>query len=145
MPPRPPTTGSARPGCTGWPRRDLFLNLKAHDRVATTHPLSPSPFVVYVDRVESTDGSVNLQLEASVRQTGITTAGNVRVQVDEQVPRVRTYNALHSSHFLPDGTALPLDPAVYVNPTSTPIDSMYRFEERQAQPAGTVQPYAGTT
>ncbi|HEY9239276.1 MAG TPA: hypothetical protein VIP10_10605, partial [Burkholderiaceae bacterium] len=123
---------------------DIALRLQAYDRVPADHALRPAALTVYVDRVESTDGSVDLLLDASVEQSAPPSVGNVRVQVIETMPPgSQTYNALHSRHFLPDGGTLSLDPAAYAS-GGTPVASTYRFEERQARPEGTVRHFAGT-
>jgi hypothetical protein len=124
-------------------QQDVFLRLKAYDRVPDGHPLRPASFIAYVDRVSSTNGSVDLLLEDSVRQAVASGPGNVQVQVRDKVS-TETYDRPHSRHFLPDGTPLSLDTAAYPG-AGTPIDSLYRFEQRQARPGGSLLNYAGTT
>ena len=106
------------------------------DRVAGTGD-TPDPFVVYVDSITSTAGTVDLRLEELLRDTGPSDTGKVNVRVYDLAagsPRigeaadpaydcavvpingsVRIYCADHDRHFLPDeGTLQPHDPAVYV-------------------------------
>src|SRR5262249_30720693 len=47
---------------------DVFLDLTGYDRVPDSYASRPNPFIVYVDHVQSTAGSVNLKLEDSIRQ-----------------------------------------------------------------------------
>ena len=131
----------------------LALRLEGHDRVPTGHPARPATFIVYVDRAESTTGTVDIRLEESVHDAGSGTAGSVRVQVYEQASNapgfpgaVRTYDVPDvADHFLPDvGTGAGVDPALRPG-TATTIDSAFWFDARGSRPASIVAPYPGTS
>ena len=127
---------------------NVALRIEGHDRV----PGNTAPFVVYVDRISSTTGTVDVLLEESIRDTGPTEAGRVNVRVYDtatsapaNTPGTNTYNANHATHFLPDvGTAPAVDPAVYVS-SSAVIDSTYRFEARRSPPTNLAAIVLGTT
>jgi Ca2+-binding RTX toxin-like protein len=123
---------------------DIFLQVKAYDRVPVEHALRPSEFTVYIGRVQSVAGSVDLLLEESVQQPPPVAPGQVRVQVYDSSPSVKTFDGLYSRHFLPDGGTVLLDAGAYAT-GGTAVASTYRFEERQARPEGTVRHFAGTT
>ena len=106
---------------------DIFLDLTGHDRVPASVTSQSNPFVVNVDQVQSTSGSVNLTLEDSVSETGPPPAAYVDVQgyVAYLVP---VYSEDYWAHFFPDpsGTPATLDPAGYATDPMA-IDSTYSF------------------
>src|SRR5262249_4289887 len=124
---------------------DIFLDLTGRDRVPSSYSSRPNPFIVYVDHVQSTAGSVNLTLEDSIRQDEAPPDALVNVQVYDNAPNPPaatglkpTYDGDHWGHFLPDpsGTAATLDPAGYANGW-TVIASTYSFEGRLPPPVPT--------
>ena len=136
---------------------DVVLRLWAADRVPMSHPLN-GPFVVWIDRVESRAGDVDLDLLDSVREHGSATPGAVRVIVfDSQAGIPGTSGApvldhVYTDHFLPDaGGAVGLDPGAYATSgtctatdTTDCIPSIYRFQQRGTFPSRTTATWSGT-
>ncbi len=123
--------------------RDLVaLRLEARDRVPMAHALRPATFVVYVDGVSSAQGSIDLLLNDSIHDIGQELLAEVRVIVHRNAATApslagseNTYDAVHTTHFLPDVGTGHRDPAAYPASTGwTRIDSVYRFERRVVQP-----------
>ena len=134
-------------------RDTVALHLHGIDRVPSDSGARPASFVVYVDRVSSELGSVDLLLADSGRQDGSGGAARVHVfgflDVDapSQAAPAFVYNQFHDDHFRPDQVAgvTTRDPAAYVTAGLTLVDSTYRFEERVDAPEFESVTYPGTS